>query len=182
MKIDVGCGKRGTKHDGFVGVDVHPPKGVRRGEYIHQDASKGLPFDDASVDEAICLHVIEHMKRDDGVKMLAEIHRVLKVGAVAHIATPDLRLLAQRYLSRDEDFYGKRYNGSALTLWKGPTLGDKFMDAITGMGPHGHTYGYDLESLEEACAEAGFGRITQMPGNPYGTRTDHEIIVTVQRS
>jgi SAM-dependent methyltransferase len=52
-------------------------------------AREPLPLGDGSVDAAICMHVIEHLDRTE--HFLAEMRRVLKVGAPFFIVTPDWR-------------------------------------------------------------------------------------------
>jgi len=158
LKIDVGCGGRGTGQDGFIGIDVWPIKTVTQhpDRYIQRDVVKdGLPFEDNVVDYALCSHVLEHLTRGDALIMLHEILRVLVPGCRALIGVPDLSIMAARYLARDEEFYNRRYSiGKAV--WVGPSLADKFLDSILGMGPHGHRYGYDTESLLVLAREVGF--------------------------
>ena len=59
-----------------------------------------LPFEDSSVDLVMLYHFFEHLPlmRADGV--VAECHRVLRIGGSLIIVVPDLRALAQRWLSR----------------------------------------------------------------------------------
>ena len=180
MKIDIGCGKRGTKHAGFLGVDVGPIEEVwRRPEsYVQSDAVKdGLPFEDQSADEAICLHVIEHMEPDEALTMLREIVRVLKHGATAHVATPDLCILAERYVAGDKAFWDKTYKGTTRTIWRGKTLADKFLDSLIGMGPYGHRYAYDEHSLRRICKRSGLRNLRIVEDSPYSERGDHEIVM-----
>ncbi len=187
FNIDVGCGGRGTRYQGFIGIDKWPVDGVHedRGKatYVQRDVvNQGLAFESNSVDLAVCLHVLEHLLRPDGLKMLGAILRVLKPGSVAYVSTPDLRLMAERYLAQDQEFYDKRYEPSGKRIWNGPELADKFLDSIIGMGPYGHRYGYDLDSLVTVCREAGFEVSTEVADDcPYHTRRDHEVIVEVRK-
>jgi len=154
MKVDVGCGRHGTRYSdwGFTGVDVYPA--VEQGLYISYNG-RTLPYAENLVAEVACIHVIEHMPRPDGLHLLKEIKRILQPGCKAYVSTPDLAIMAKAYLDGDERFYKREYRPGAY-VWNGPTLADKFLDSIMGMGPSGHRYAYDYTSLCTLGEEAGF--------------------------
>jgi len=190
LNIDVGCGGKGTKYDDFIGLDIWPHSGITRhpDQYVKQDVlADGLPWPDDIVDCAVCIHVVEHMTRDDALKMAHEIRRVLKPGRPAVFACPDLRLMAQRYVDRDAHFYNKQAKADGTLVWNGPTLADRFLDSILGMGPHGHRYAYDCESLKQLLEDAHFmiGRDAWPPPAAFvqnaSKRTDHEIMIEVYK-
>lgn len=186
MKIDVGCGHRGTKFPGFMGVDSGPLEEVwRRPEsYIQCDVTtEKLPFEDNSVEIALCMHLIEHLNPAGAGFVLAEICRVLKPEGEAYIATPNLYEMAKRYVDGDGEFYAKKYRGSIRNMWRGPTLADKFLDSIIGMGPEfGHKYAYDGKSLCNKCKKAGLRNVKVIAENPYMPgREDHEVIVVARK-
>jgi SAM-dependent methyltransferase len=94
-KLDIGCGKLDEikmrryqrylgKYDPqeYIGVDRVKVSGVD----IACDITQGLPFEDETVDEIICIHVLEHI-RDLGFVM-REFHRVLKPGGLLRIWVP----------------------------------------------------------------------------------------------
>ncbi|KKN96886.1 hypothetical protein LCGC14_0165300 [marine sediment metagenome] len=181
LMIDVGCGGRGSRYEGFTGLDIWPASGVtrNRSRYILRDVVKdGLPFGDNSVDFAVCQHMLEHIPRVDGLKVVKSICRVLKPGAKLVASIPDLRLAAEKYLAGDEEWWDQRYEPSENPIWKGPTLADKFMDNLVGMGEYGHQYGYDYESISHLCREAGFSETGQLPDNSrYHTRRNLSAVV-----
>lgn len=181
LMIDVGCGGRGSRYEGFTGLDIWPDSGVtrNRSKYIRRDVVKdGLPFKNDSVDFAVCQHMLEHITRDDGLKVVREIHRVLKPGAKLVASVPDLRLAAEHYLAGDEEWWDQRYEPSDKPIWVGPTLADKFMDNLVGMGEYGHRYGYDYESISHLCREAGFSAMVSLPDNSrYHTRRNLSAVV-----
>lgn len=91
--LNVGCGQ--NFHGDWINVDVVPAvPGVRR-----VDLEQGLPFAERSVDACYCSHVIEHLRRDSAARALAEMYRVLRPGGVVRIVVPDLRRIAEQYLS-----------------------------------------------------------------------------------
>ena len=81
VRLDLGCGKSITA--GYDGVDKHPTEGVK---YQVDFEKEALPFEDNSVDEIICRHLIEHV--EDLFGLMAEIHRVLKPKGKLNIVVP----------------------------------------------------------------------------------------------
>lgn len=57
--------------------------------YIDCDLSKGIPFNKDEVDGIVASHLIEHLTPQEGVLFIRECHRVLKVGGVLRVSTPD---------------------------------------------------------------------------------------------
>ncbi len=95
MKLDIGCGvlndskkRRYTRYLGsydpaeYIGVDkIHVP-----GVDVVCDINKGLPFRDETIDEIICIHVLEHVP--DLELVMKEFHRVLKPAGILRIWVP----------------------------------------------------------------------------------------------
>lgn len=52
-------------------------------------AAGPLPLPDGSVDGVVSDHTFEHIKYEHWPRLLAEFHRVLKVGALLRVAVPD---------------------------------------------------------------------------------------------
>ena len=90
LKLVIGCGGRGTMYLGFVGVDIHRvPKEPRTpGEkYISLDfINSELPWEENSVDEIVCFHMIEHVSREEGIELLRRIKYLLKPGKKAYVS------------------------------------------------------------------------------------------------
>ncbi|MBI1354547.1 MAG: methyltransferase domain-containing protein [Acidobacteria bacterium] len=85
-RLNIGCGNQ--VRDGWIGID----KVATPAAHIVRDITRGLPFDDASVDEIYCDNVLEHIgPSEDFIFVLNEFYRVLKPGAVATIIVPDAR-------------------------------------------------------------------------------------------
>lgn len=124
---------------------------------VRADLRKGIPYPDGSAAFVYSSHMIEHMSRWQGARLLRECARVLRSDGVIRLATPDLRAWAQRYLDGD------------TTL--GPTPADSFMEQL-GMfyereesstqrlvrrivtAPH--QWLYDGDSLSQLLRECGF--------------------------
>ena len=92
MKLHLGCGKRHIP--GFVHIDAI--------DYPHVDhvaTIDNLSFvGDGTVDLIYNCHVLEHFKRREVERVLAEWMRVLKPGGVLRVSVPDFEALCQVYL------------------------------------------------------------------------------------
>jgi hypothetical protein len=82
MKLDIGCGP--NKREGFYGVDQHAYPGVDK----VVDLTGRWPFDDDSVDELHCSHVLEHFGSKQRCWLMNEMYRVMKKDAKALIIVP----------------------------------------------------------------------------------------------
>jgi len=144
----------------YVGVDIQWMPGVTTLADI-----RSLPFDDASFDALICVHVLEHVVDDR--RALSEFRRILKPGAWAVISVP-MRL-------------------DQPTL-EDPTVTDpKDRKRVFGEEGHVRLYGNDLDRRLEA---SGFAARFH-PGNEveprlagfHGLRdTDHMFFCTRRAS
>ncbi len=96
LGIDVGCGERKVKIDGYqmVSCDI-------RGE-VHPDMIcpiDAIPIPSESYDLVFASHVLEHVKRADIYKTMKEWRRILKVGGKLQLIVPDLEVAAIELLS-----------------------------------------------------------------------------------
>jgi len=78
IRIDIGCGK--NKKEGFIGIDIDPNSDA---DIIA--SALDLPFNDSSIDEINCSHLVEHFSPGEARKFFDEICRVLKKGGVANL-------------------------------------------------------------------------------------------------
>ena len=81
LKLDLGCGK--NKKEGFIGVDSRD-----FGQDVTQDLTQKWPWEDGSVGEVHCSHFVEHLKADERIHFVNELHRVLHKGCKATIIVP----------------------------------------------------------------------------------------------
>jgi SAM-dependent methyltransferase len=81
---DIGCGA--TKQVPWaVGVDAVEQPGVD----VVANVDEGLPFATASLDHVFAVHVLEHV--GDMVRVMAELHRVLRPTGLLHALCPHWR-------------------------------------------------------------------------------------------
>ena len=95
MKLaNIGCGK--LTHEDWINLDLFPSSS----DVIECDITKGLPFQDNTVDACYSSHVLEHLPPDAGKNFLAEQFRVLKLGGIIRVVVPDLENICSNYLSQ----------------------------------------------------------------------------------
>jgi len=103
IKINLGSSDR-TK-EGFLNLDILAMKGVD----IVCDLNEGIPLKDNSVTEIYASHILEHL--DDTIKIMEEIYRVCKNGALVKIKVPYFKSIgafkdpAHRRFFTEETFY-----------------------------------------------------------------------------
>lgn len=104
MKLNLGCGSH--KLDGYVGCDIisHPEVDV----VCSVDA---LPFDDSSIEEVLCEHLIEHLTFEQFNRAVIEWRRVLKPGGVLVLECPDLLGLCKQFVESNEFGRYQSYKG-----------------------------------------------------------------------
>jgi len=101
LKLDIGCGK--NKKPGFIGIDID--------ENSDADiicSALNLPFEDSTVSEINCSHLVEHLYPDETQKFFNEIYRVLKDEGVAKVKI-DREWSEKRLFKKNPD-HKKRYS------------------------------------------------------------------------
>lgn len=79
VAIDIGSGR--AKVPGYITLDNDPKVGAD----MRQDITQGTSFGTGTVDEIRCSHVLEHIATEYKVKVMAEFHRILKLGGILDI-------------------------------------------------------------------------------------------------
>ena len=98
------CGSGQRKFDsslGWINIDINPkwqPDVIADMRYLSM-------FADASVDFVVSSHTIEHLGCGESDGMVQEACRVLKVGGSLIISIPNIRALAERWLTGQIDDY-----------------------------------------------------------------------------
>ena len=96
MKLHIGCGQKFLS--GYKHLDVIPYEHV---DY-ECDARELNVIGDAVASEIYACHILEHVKRNEVIKVLSEWHRVLMPGGFLRIAVPDFSAIVAEY-SRNGD-------------------------------------------------------------------------------
>ena len=80
MKLNLGCGK--VRKEGYVNIDKISDSAVD----LVCDFTRGLPFEDNSVDEIYARHMLQQILDYD--RVMEEIYRVCKKGALVTLIAP----------------------------------------------------------------------------------------------
>lgn len=97
IKLHLGCGKRNWP--GWINIDAANFEHIQ-----YHDVTK-LPFDDNSVDLIYASHLIAYFDRKEFESLISEWYRVLKIGGILRLATPDADELAKIILIDTKDDY-----------------------------------------------------------------------------
>jgi O-antigen/teichoic acid export membrane protein len=134
---------------------------------VLHDCRKPLPVPDGSIDHILCSHFLEHVYPDEARAILADFHRVLKPGGTAHVIVPDLRYLAENYLSHRVTSYHLQHHKALGTAADTFTYALYFSSEtppsarwrlVEFLGYEGlkHRWMYDRQSMTERLLAAGF--------------------------
>lgn len=96
--VHIGCGKINSPE--FINVDARPLAHVH---VVTDDMTSLSEFDDNSVDLIYMCHILEHIKQDGLVRVLAELKRALKPGGVLRVSVPNIDKLIAVYTDSGRD-------------------------------------------------------------------------------
>lgn len=154
VKIHVGCGPRVLK--GWINMDLsyepfqaylkyytdrYYPEKLRgdQSDFFAIDVSTGIPLPDESVDVIFHEDFIEHLSQKNQIVFLSEALRVLKVGGVHRVNTPDLLTSM-----RENSDFGKGMDGVYADEWN----------------KHGHASVLTANSLKELAELVGYREVS----------------------
>jgi len=141
-KLHLACGQNIL--EGWSNIDLIQDKRI-----IQLNLIKPLPINNDSIRYIFSEHFIEHITRDEALRLIKECYRIMKKNAVIRITTPNLKKLITEYKS------GKLYEWENVG-WI-PDTSCKMMNE--GMRAWGHQFVYDEEELKLLFQEAGFENI-----------------------
>lgn len=137
VKLHLGCGWRNFG-DKWIHIDG--------GDYDHLDIKttdlSTIPFDNNSVDLIYASHLIAYFDREEIGAILTEWHRILKVGGILRLATPDATELFRLY--------------SCGIIKLGNILGPLYGKMPLAIDSIYHKTVYDYNSLSELTSKFGF--------------------------
>lgn len=102
-KLNIGSGQRRFDNaHGWINVDCVSRSG-QVPDLICDVGKEKLPYSDNSMEYCALSHIIEHFGCGEADGMIKECYRVLKPGGSLIATVPDLRALAQRWLTGQID-------------------------------------------------------------------------------
>ena len=129
--LNVGCGSH--FHKDWTNLDLISEDI----EVLCHDLTSGLPFPDEHFDAVYHSHVLEHLKPNDGLKLLQECFRVLKPGGIVRVVVPDLERIAKLYLEMHDKAWEGDPQAKSDYDWMKLELLDQLVREYSGgrMGP-----------------------------------------------
>ena len=92
--LNLACGSKISKFGNWTNVDFQSPEdGV-----IEMNILRGLKFPSATFDAVYSAQFIEHLTLKEAEKVLIDVARVMRPGAVIRLVTPDFEELSKTYL------------------------------------------------------------------------------------
>jgi SAM-dependent methyltransferase len=147
VKLNLGSGH--SKGDGYINIDID--KTVNPDLVL--DVSKGLPYDDNSVDKVRAFDFLEHIPIGKTIFVVDEIWRVLKPGGIFEHLTPST------------DGRGAFQDPTHVSFWNINSW--LYFCDTSYTGVHNHTYGiksaFLVESLQDIISD-NKGRVVHTHG------------------
>jgi predicted SAM-dependent methyltransferase len=147
-KLQVGCGPNSL--EGWLNADLI------YGD-IYVNATKKLPFGDNTLNFVFCEHLIEHFSKKEGFRLLKESYRVLKIGGIIRITTPDLQKLIRLYF--DTNQFAKREDCIRVIYGSEARLSTcEYFNNY--MHRWGHKFIYDEQFIRTVLTQIGYANLT----------------------
>lgn len=161
QKLHIGCGR--TPLEGWINTDLCINESIK-----YLDASRIFPFKAETFQYIFSEHLFEHLQVSQGISMLAECYRILKIGGKIRLTMPDLEFLIRMYNHPDEPLH-RQYIEWSLTNFN-PFVAGLFPDKDYPMAFivnnfiqfWGHQMVYDKSTIKLLLERSGFKQIVFM--------------------
>lgn len=154
VKLNLGSFQDTIGH-GWTNIDILNVRQHIPADHLFKqcDLRQGIPY--AAVDLIRCSHLIEHLTLEEAKNLLREMHRVLKPGGLARIATPDADIIFKHYMAKDMAFFNQIQPPEYIQT---PTEGEK-LSRLLFSGDYQHRAVYNFEMLKNFLEQAGFAKV-----------------------
>jgi predicted SAM-dependent methyltransferase len=130
-------------------------------DILVHDLRNPLPFQDNSVKAIYASHLLEHLYLMEAKSLLRECHRVLMKDGIIRMVVPDLKSVAEKYLSNEVQSTSEPkadiFNKNLFLRAEAPPAGNIVYKLYTILKDfHLHKWMYDEDSLVYHLKEAGF--------------------------
>jgi predicted SAM-dependent methyltransferase len=148
--LNLGAGPRGVADGHWVNVDGFRDAGV----HFLVDLQRPLPFADATFDGVFSEHVLEHFTEEDGLRLVAEVARILRPGGVFRVVVPDGEFVMRSYFDEPDELV--RYRGAGEP-------GETAMEMVNSFfrQRYEHQFMYDWLTLRRLLERVGFDAVTR---------------------
>lgn len=151
VRLDIGAGEK--RIEGFTTL------GLEDGHDIRCDV-RAIPLPDDHADEAMAIHVLEHLDRWDAPAALAEWRRILKPGGLLILELPDFLKCCRAILR------GAPPREGMLGVWGDPAMREPLMM---------HRWGWSPAELRKELKAAGFKKVRQRDPFFHGKRLNRDM-------
>lgn len=151
FRLNIGAGKK--RFQGWVSLDIDGNAD------INSDVRK-IDLPDACLDEAMAIHVLEHIHRWEAPDALREWYRLLKPGGKLILELPDFAKCCKNVV-----------RGLPENMGRQGIFGDRSLKNPLMM----HAWGWTPEEVDEELRLAGFIKIRQAPTQHHGKRQDRDM-------
>ena len=163
------CGSGANLHRNWLNMDIlrfvdeagraSNPSAIARIDrdrfYLEHDHTKPLPVADESFDFAFAEHFIEHITISEAIEWLTGVRRMLKVGGIVRLSTPDLRKYVAGYMNPSGGFFeAHRKQLLKMGMKTVPARPAWMLNQIFSFW--GHKWLYDPDEVRTVAAAAGF--------------------------
>lgn len=152
-KIKLNLGSFTVMEKDYINIDIIDLTFYAREkgyEFKNWDIRRGLPYDNNSVEKINMSHLIEHIQRKEGKKLLRECYRVLEPNGKVMVTFPDLEKMTKKYLDGKVNEYD--FN-------EGVKNAEDDADAFWKLATAGHITAYDSKSVRKILEEIGYTNI-----------------------
>ncbi len=134
-------------------------KFARQNNIEYGNATKGLPFQDKSVDVIYSSHMLEHIDRTEAANFLLEAYRILRPGGIIRLALPDIKKQVEQYnKSGDADAF---IESTHMCVPSSGTFAKRLQ--LLFVGNRNHQWMYDGNSLCRLLQKQGFFKTEVIP-------------------
>jgi predicted SAM-dependent methyltransferase len=137
-RLHVGAGDK--RLEGWVNIDLLDLPGVD----VVADVTRGLDFDD--VEAVFAEHFLEHLRVQDALGFLLEVHRALRPGGAMRLSTPNLDWVWVTHYAVGAEVEARRKIDGAIALNR-------------GFYAWGHRFLWNRELLDRALRACGFAEL-----------------------
>lgn len=152
-RLHLGCGTR--RFPGWLNVDLADS------DWNVDLTAVPLPWSDRSFDVIVAQHVIEHLElHEEVLPLLAELHRICRLGAEVWLSTPDMEKVCRHYLAdQGEGLLQDRLSRHSRFSLNGAPVQHIVNELFHQGGEHKNLFDFGL--LSWALAQAGFTKCSR---------------------
>jgi predicted SAM-dependent methyltransferase len=124
--------------------------------FIQHAVPEPFPIEAESLDRASAEDFLEHLRPEDGIAWLTEMHRVLAPGGLLRVVVPDLRKYIAGYVDPSDPFMAEHARALEPHFPDRAPLERRAFIVNKIFYGWGHKWMYDFDELRHAAVAAGF--------------------------